>query len=137
MINNSEGYDYTSFYDGSTPVIKTHYGIFGEIIRSQSFLEYEKGIIEPINKEHVTPFLYQSEDSYRINKIKLPEDLRGLDNLRLTVDTEEDFELAEKLYAKHSFNDGINYNIKSLFNEIRDDKMIQRKMNQQIQQNSK
>ncbi|MEX2485556.1 MAG: hypothetical protein WED10_13375 [Brumimicrobium sp.] len=138
LINQSNGYDYTSFYDGLTPTIKTHYGIFGEVIRSRSLLEFEAINIETNIKEHVTPFLYENENQqYRINKISLPEELKGFDNLRLTVDTEEDFELAQELYAKHCIKDGIDYDLINLLNDIRKYYSIQEKMNQQIKQNSK
>lgn len=137
LINQSKGYDYSSFYDGKVPVIKTHYGIFAEVIRSQSFLEFNTNKMLQVYKEHVTPFLYSNEDEYSINKIELPAELKGFHNLRLTVDTAEDFELAQELYSKHCWSNGIDYDLDSLLNDLRGNQVIQQKMNQQIQQNSK
>lgn len=137
LVNNSSGYDYTSYYDGETPVIKTHYGIFAEVIRSKSFLQFETKTMTQIIKEHVTPFLYENENVYKINKISLPDELNGFSNLRLTVDTEEDFKLTQALYAKHSTPDNINYNLSKLLAEVKHQEEIQRKMDQQIKQNSK
>lgn len=137
LINESEGYDYTSFYEGATPTIKTHYGIFGEIIRSSGFLEFGKRNLKPSIKEHVTPFLYENDDEYRINTISLPSKLKGFNNLRLTVDTEEDFELAQELYSRHCIKEGIDYDLNSLLSDIRKNHSIKEIMNKQIQLNSK
>lgn len=46
-------------------------------------------------REHVTPFIYQQPDRYRIGNYKNTEDLS---HLRWTVDEPEDFDLISKIY---------------------------------------
>lgn len=51
---------------------------------------------EHFEREHVTPYIYQHPEIF---KIKNFENDKDLSSLRLTVDTNEDFELIEKIYA--------------------------------------
>lgn len=45
-------------------------------------------------REHVTPFIYRRPDRYRIGHL---EHVRGLEQHRWTVDTQEDFELVSRI----------------------------------------
>lgn len=137
LVNNSSGYDYTSYYDGDVPVIKTHYGLFTEVIRSKKLLEIENETITKDVKEHVTPFLYENKNKYRIKKLNLPKELNGFNYLRLTVDTEEDFKLTQALYAKHATSNQLDYDFSNLLIDVKMNGYVRKKMLQQIKQNSK
>jgi spore coat polysaccharide biosynthesis protein SpsF len=50
----------------------------------------------PAQREHVTPFLYANPDRFRIINHEAPEDYSAF---RLTLDTPEDFELLDRIYA--------------------------------------
>lgn len=51
----------------------------------------------PSQREHVTPFIHQQPDRYRIGHYKNTEDLS---HLRWTVDEQEDFNLINKIYEE-------------------------------------
>jgi spore coat polysaccharide biosynthesis protein SpsF len=50
-----------------------------------------------IEKEHVTPYIYRHPELFKVKKIPYYLNI-NTSNYRLTVDTEQDFELADKLY---------------------------------------
>jgi spore coat polysaccharide biosynthesis protein SpsF len=50
---------------------------------------------DPSEREHVTPFIYRRPDRFRLRHVVDPIDRSGL---RWTVDTTEDFQLAERIY---------------------------------------
>ena len=54
-------------------------------------------------REHVTPYIYGHPDIFKIQYIKATGKLKRPD-LRLTVDTEEDFKLMEEIY-RHLYRD--------------------------------
>ena len=66
-------------------------------------------------KEHVTQYFYHNPDKFKLGNFAYKEDVS---NLRLTVDTDKDFELAEKIYEKLSPEGQMFYldDILSLFN---------------------
>lgn len=72
-----------------------------EVVRTAALLEAAREAADPYEREHVTPFLYRHRQRYRIEEPVL--ELRG--ELRLTVDTEEDFRrvaaLWQALYRGH------------------------------------
>lgn len=51
------------------------------------------------NREHITAYFYKNPQIFKINSILLPKFLE-CPHLRLTVDTKEDFELVDRIYAK-------------------------------------
>ncbi|MBA4416972.1 MAG: cytidylyltransferase [Syntrophus sp. (in: bacteria)] len=70
-------------------------GLDIEIFRFSVLEEVWKEALLPSQREHVTPFIYQQPDRYRIGCYKNREDLS---HLRWTVDEAEDFEFITKIY---------------------------------------
>lgn len=66
-------------------------------------MAYEKAS-ETYEKEHVTPYIWQNTEMFKINQICNDEDYS---NLRLTLDTKEDFELISKIYDELYINNGM------------------------------
>ena len=67
-----------------------------EVIRVRSLMEAAAEAADPYEREHVTPFLYRHRDRFRIEEPEL--DMGG--GLRLTVDTEDDFFLVERVFKR-------------------------------------
>lgn len=65
-----------------------------EVVRTAALLEAAGEAVDPFEREHVTPFLYRHPERYRIEEPRL--ELGG--ELRLTVDTEEDFRRVEAIW---------------------------------------
>ena len=53
--------------------------------------------IDDFEKEHVTQYFYRNPVKFKIKNFSYKEDFS---NLRLTVDTENDFKLAEEIYNR-------------------------------------
>lgn len=60
------------------------------------YAAYENAVTD-IEKEHVTPYIYRHPELFKVKKIPYYLDI-NTGNYRLTVDTERDFELADRLY---------------------------------------
>lgn len=90
-------WDYASFFfsDG-LPAIRSHCGFFAERIKV-SALEVCARSPEGKHHEHVTNFIYENPQSFRICKLQVPDEVL-VRKIRLTVDTEKDFNRAQEMY---------------------------------------
>lgn len=91
-------YDYVSFYQEDVPAIKTHYGLFSEFTTLETLKKVVSLTEEQIDIEHVTPYIYNNEELFNIKKIEMPLLLKQNNWLRLTIDTQEDFNNSKLLY---------------------------------------
>lgn len=123
-------YDYISYRVSGIPAIKTHYGIFAELARLTALeTELQSGLMH--SREHVTTGLYEQADYKRKwIDIALPEDIR------LTIDTEDDFGLIRKILR----NEQLLPHGKSLqewMNNIAQDEDVMKTMKDQIRRQGK
>jgi len=91
----------------------THYphqflpiGLDAGILNFQALEVAYKNAKEAYHREHVTSYFYDNPDIFNISSIDLPKHLEN-PSLRLTLDTEEDFELITKIYEKLYKAEGI------------------------------
>ncbi len=70
-----------------------------EVIRSESLFATEKEAAEPMEREHVTPFIYRHPDRFRIEEPLGPSGLR-LSEAAVTVDTEEDYARVRRIFEE-------------------------------------
>ena len=61
---------------------------------------------EPHQREHVTPYMYESPGRFEMESVKSGEDAS---HLRWTVDTSEDLEVVRALYARLGNDDGFSW----------------------------
>jgi spore coat polysaccharide biosynthesis protein SpsF len=80
------------------------YGAGVETVKAAALFRAETEAAEPFEREHVCPYLYNHPERFRVHRPSAPA--RWLDPflakngvMRLTVDTAEDLERAEALYA--------------------------------------
>ena len=130
--------DYISFYteNKKKPVIKTHLGLFCELVKADTLLRVQSLTSQNEYLEHVTNYIYTHENKFLIGKIDLPSVLKDLGRLRLTVDTQEDFDVASHLYEQVVKSE-FNYNLKELLGIYKRSESLKEKMELQIQNNSK
>lgn len=112
MYNNNDN-DYYSYKDGNnTPAIKTHLGLFGEIV-SLSSLKIEQENEKDIDViEHVTKYIYENPKIFKVYLEEFPEMLRDKDFLRFTIDDRNDFDNLRslyKFYVKHGIEETIQH----------------------------
>ncbi len=68
-----------------------------EIIKKQALAEAFKNGTEPHHREHVTPYIKENPEKFKIVRYQ-SELVNPFSDLRLTVDTAEDFKMIEILY---------------------------------------
>lgn len=85
------GYDYTS--NSLVPTFPD--GLDAEVTRFSALREAWEQAKLPSQREHVTPFLYQHPERYRLGSFTREPDLS---HLRWTVDEPDDFRMVEAIY---------------------------------------
>jgi len=74
------------------------YGAGVESVSASALLRAGKEAVSPFEREHVCPYLYNHGELFRLHRPLSPIRWQG-SSIRLTVDTQEDYENAEKLYT--------------------------------------
>jgi len=72
-----------------------------ESVSAAALLQAAQQAVSPYEREHVCPYLYNHPELFRLHRPLAParwQDSAGR-TIRLTVDTKEDFDRAQKLYA--------------------------------------
>lgn len=102
LIGKATGNDaeYISFNIDNTPSIKTHYGFWTEFVTTNALKKVQQLTKEHLYHEHVTNYIYSHPKSFALKWIDGPEILNSHKNLRLTIDTYDDFATAAKIYGE-------------------------------------
>lgn len=104
FYENNPNADYWSFKNREgTPVIKTHFGLFAEITTIDSLKNVEAKTNDCLYLEHVTNFIY-TNSGFMCKLKKLPSYLENREDLRFTIDDEEDFINLQKVYSIYKQN---------------------------------
>ena len=102
-ILDSSDYDYISYQTKEgRPSILTHYGFLAEGVKLSALKHVAIHTSESIFQEHVTNRIHSAQDLYKVKLFPIDSVIPGLEahrNLRLTLDTQEDFELQRSIYA--------------------------------------
>jgi len=83
--------------DYTVPLEPVPLGSSGEVIRFETLQKVGELAESSIYREHVTTWFHDHPSSFRIKRVNAPNYLKDR-NLRLTVDTEQDFWLMEELF---------------------------------------
>ena len=96
-----EDYNYLAYrIAGGTPSIKSHLGLWGEVVSLESLKKVKKLTNEKIYYEHVTNFIYGHPDMFKIKWVDAPELVYRRTDIRLTLDDETDFNLCRDIYRE-------------------------------------
>lgn len=96
------GADYTGYaFPDGRPTIKSHIGLFGELATTEALRRAAEMTDEKLYREHVTIYLYTHPEEFTVDLLPLPERLQCRTDLRLTLDTPEDFTLLKELYGRY------------------------------------
>lgn len=132
---NSE-YDYISFMIDGIPSIKTHYGFYAEYVTLDALRKVRALTQERIYHEHVTNYIYTHPGKFNILWLQAHPLLSGRNDIRLTIDTPEDFESARSIYRELSATSKA-VPIESIVGYIDNHSDIRQRMQEQIAKNSK
>lgn len=92
--------DYIGFRINGLPSIKTHFGFWGEFVTLDALKKVAATTDDPQAHEHVTIHIYTHPEEYRCEWIECPDFIQGRNDIRLTVDTKEDFVNAQRVYSE-------------------------------------
>jgi spore coat polysaccharide biosynthesis protein SpsF len=76
------------------------YGAGVELVRSDALEKAFVDSMDPYDREHVCPYLYNHADVFRVVRSDAPPEYSAGD-LRLTLDTEEDYRFLKALYRQY------------------------------------
>lgn len=137
LINTYDSEDYLSYkLPNGKPTILGHLGIFCEVTSMKALKKVAESTSEKLYIEHVTNYLYTHPNDFTINLLDLPSDLDDFQDLRLTVDTEEDFKITSELYAEFGDVSSLE-DIVEMVNYIKSNSVILSIMKDEIKNNSK
>jgi spore coat polysaccharide biosynthesis protein SpsF (cytidylyltransferase family) len=91
--------DYISFKVNDTPSIKTHFGFWTEYVTLNALKRVAQQTHDAFFHEHVTNYIYTYGDLFKIDWLPTPDVLQGRYDIRLTIDTVDDFTNVQKIYA--------------------------------------
>ena len=127
--------DYISYKTSlNKPSILTHYGLWAEYVSINALLKVSKLTQDKFFTEHVTNFLYNNENLFDIDFILIPNSIEQHTNVRLTLDTLEDFLLLKEIYKNVS---NIDISTEMLIQTVVKNEKWTEKMNKLIIQNAK
>ncbi len=92
--------DYLSYRTrAGIPTILTHHGLWAmEGATSQALRWVADNVPDPVYHEHVTNYLYTHPERFSATYLDIDSDVQNRDNLRLTIDTREDFDMMRQVY---------------------------------------
>jgi spore coat polysaccharide biosynthesis protein SpsF len=93
--------DYMSFSTSEgTPTIKTHYGFWAEAVKLSALEKVRELTDENLYHEHVTNFIYANREIFDVNFFEIIPQIDRHKDIRLTIDTQVDFDIQKEIYAK-------------------------------------
>jgi spore coat polysaccharide biosynthesis protein SpsF len=131
---NFDYYGYT--LDGITPTIKTGFGFWAEGVRTETLRAVYKATNDNFYLEHVTNYIYEHSNKYKVHFEKLHQFSHSLIEMRLTVDTVNDFLISKEIYSKCMQQD-IPINPKNIEDIVKNNLNWIKTMNQETQNNLK
>jgi len=138
-VSLSNGYDYVSYSVNNRPAILSHYGFFSEMVSYKALLKAHAESANDSDREHVTPYIYNHPEEFFVRLEQAPGEITNEEKIRLTVDTETDFENAAKILENVVATNGdFSYSFKKVLSVVRNmNDSLKQSMSQQIIINSK
>jgi spore coat polysaccharide biosynthesis protein SpsF (cytidylyltransferase family) len=137
ISSDSEKYDYISYITKEgVPSIKTHYGLWGEATTVGTLKKVDQLTKEPIYHEHVTNYIYEHSEYFKIKFIPIPDVVSQNKKIRLTIDTIEDFIILQKIYSL-MINNYADINLENIYKILEENPDFYNIMQIQINNNSK
>jgi spore coat polysaccharide biosynthesis protein SpsF (cytidylyltransferase family) len=92
--------DYLAFQlAGNKPSILTHFGFWTEAVRRDALEKAQQLTSEKLYHEHVTNFIYGHPQLFKVQFIPADALVYSRTDIRMTLDTPEDFEIQQEIYA--------------------------------------
>ena len=135
LFNEKKEFDYCSFKTAKgLPVIKSHLGLFAEIVSVSALQKTITVTNDMFYFEHVTNYIYGNPKIFNVKLINAPKLVLNREDLRFTVDNESDFENMKILYGKAVLN---NWKIEDIISELDKNESIKNSMINNIEKYTK
>ncbi len=128
--------DYIGFKINNMPSIKTHFGFWGEFARLSALEKVAATTDDRQAHEHVTIHLYTHPEEYLCEWIDCPDFLQGRDDIRLTIDTQDDMDNAKQVYSTLA-KENAAFGLKEIVAYIDQHEELRESMKNIIKQNTK
>ena len=129
--------DYLSFQlDGNKPSILTHFGFWAEAVRLDALEKAQQLTAEKLYHEHVTNFIYGNPALFNVKFIQADPLVFSRTDIRMTLDTPEDFEIQQKIFAT-IIKENPNFGIPEIVGWLDQHPEILELMKQEILKNQK
>ena len=93
--------DYLFYCDkNKTPTIKTSFGFWAEGVSLSALKRINKLTSDKLYQEHVTNFIYTYPENFQLEYNYINPLIDSNNKVRLTVDTEKDFNLSKEIYSE-------------------------------------
>ena len=134
--NSSMDYLSFAFKDG-TPSILTHFGFWVEFVSLEALMKVDN-ILEEDNarREHVTNFIYTSQKDFNVVLSPVPDFFNNYKNIRLTLDTKEDFNLQQHIF-KNIYTKNPGFDVPEVINYLEQNPKFFKMMEKEIYKNRK
>lgn len=127
--------DYLSFAFKGIPTVLCHYGVFTEFTTLKALEKLVRKYDDEYYHEHVTYGIYNNTDVFDVELIELPSIFSEYDNIRITIDTQEDYE--NILFLYDNIEDITQKSFSDLADMILKDAVLIEKMKNNIVNNKK
>lgn len=108
--------DYCSYKTSKgIPSILTHFGFWCEAVTLSALETTSKLTNDSLYLEHVTNFIYTNPNLFKLSFLPIVEKVEQREDVRMTLDTEQDFNLLKTIYSKcieeniHTIEDIISF----------------------------
>lgn len=129
--------DYLGFQlAGNKPSILTHFGFWAEAVRLEALLKVQHQTSERLYHEHVTNFVYSHPEIFQVQFIPADPVVFNRTDIRLTLDTPEDFEIQKQIFATIS-TEKSNFAVSDIVSWLDRHPEILNRMKQEIEKNKK
>jgi len=129
--------DYLGFQlDGNKPSILTHFGFWAEAVRLDALEKAALLTSEKLYHEHVTNFIYGKPTLFKVQFMAADPIVFLRTDIRMTLDTVEDFDLQKKIFATIS-EENPNFGLREIVAWLDQHPTLLEKMKDEILKNQK
>lgn len=127
--------EYASFWIDGKPSILTHYGLWTEYVSLQTLEKVTHTTEDKLYLEHVTNYVHRHPNQFNIEWLQPSIEL--LDSVRLTTDTEEDFNNQKSLFKEVVHTFGAKFTTHQVIDFLKENQKFVTAMRDEIINNAK
>jgi spore coat polysaccharide biosynthesis protein SpsF len=130
-------YDYISFKVNDQPSIISHFGFWSEYVKLDALKSIASKTSDIIYQEHVTNYIYGNPNNFKIYLLEVNAVVNGINYIRMTLDTLDDFKMLSDIYSKLNSKYGVSFGVDEIIEFMDLDHDYRIAMKKQINLNSK